>query len=117
MAFGPGLLGGEQQSHRGATNLVIAGHRDTHFAPLAEILAGDLLQLQLAGERVRSYRVVRQAVVDRTSTWPLFEPIDGPQLLTLITCYPFDALVPGGPLRYVVQAELTEVQQEPEVAD
>jgi sortase A len=24
--------------------------------------------------------------------------------LILITCYPFDALVPGGPLRYVVTA-------------
>jgi len=25
-------------------------------------------------------------------------------MLTLITCYPFDALNPGGPLRYVVRA-------------
>jgi sortase A len=25
--------------------------------------------------------------------------------LTLVTCYPFDALVPGGPLRYIVTAE------------
>ena len=25
--------------------------------------------------------------------------------LTLITCYPFDAIVAGGPLRYVVIAE------------
>jgi len=24
--------------------------------------------------------------------------------LTLITCWPFDAVVPGGPLRYVVHA-------------
>jgi hypothetical protein len=24
--------------------------------------------------------------------------------LTLITCYPFDAILPGGPLRYVVEA-------------
>jgi len=23
----------------------------------------------------------------------------------LVTCYPFDAVVPGGPLRFVVQAE------------
>jgi len=26
-------------------------------------------------------------------------------MLTLITCYPFDAVVPGGPLRYVVRAD------------
>jgi sortase A len=25
--------------------------------------------------------------------------------LTLVTCYPFDAINPGGPLRYVVVAE------------
>jgi sortase A len=27
--------------------------------------------------------------------------------LTLVTCYPFDAINPGGPLRYVVVAEAT----------
>jgi sortase (surface protein transpeptidase) len=26
-------------------------------------------------------------------------------MLTLVTCYPFDAAVPGGPMRYVVSAE------------
>jgi sortase A len=26
-------------------------------------------------------------------------------MLTLLTCYPFDALLPGGPLRYVAIAE------------
>ncbi len=25
-------------------------------------------------------------------------------VLTLVTCYPFDAVVPGGPLRFVVRA-------------
>jgi sortase A len=27
--------------------------------------------------------------------------------LTLVTCYPFDAINPGGPLRYVVVADAT----------
>ena len=27
--------------------------------------------------------------------------------LTLVTCFPFDAINPGGPLRYVVVAEAT----------
>jgi hypothetical protein len=31
------------------------------------------------------------------------EPAAEPTL-TLITCFPFDAALPGGPLRYVVQA-------------
>ena len=29
----------------------------------------------------------------------------GGERLLLVTCYPFDALVPGGPLRYVVVAD------------
>ena len=28
----------------------------------------------------------------------------GDDRLTLVTCYPFDSVVPGGPLRYVVVA-------------
>jgi sortase A len=28
--------------------------------------------------------------------------------LVLVTCYPFDAIMPGGPLRYVVTAEASE---------
>ncbi len=31
-------------------------------------------------------------------------PDDGRPILSLVTCYPFDAIVPGGPLRYVVTA-------------
>ena len=31
-------------------------------------------------------------------------PDDGRPLLSLVTCYPFDAVAPGGPLRYVVTA-------------
>jgi sortase A len=27
-------------------------------------------------------------------------------MLSLVTCYPFDALDPGGPMRYVVSARL-----------
>jgi sortase A len=33
----------------------------------------------------------------------MVEASDAP-MLTLVTCYPFDAIVPGGPLRYVVTA-------------
>ncbi len=39
-------------------------------------------------------------------TWVLRDA--GDTRLTLVTCYPFDALRPGGPLRYVVTALLAE---------
>src|SRR3989442_261302 len=54
------------------------------------------------GKRI-VYRVSDIAIVDARA---LAIPRDTERpTLTLITCYPFDALVPGGPLRYVVTAE------------
>ena len=50
----------------------------------------------------RAYRVSAVEVIDaRTAGAPARDDIDG---LVLVTCYPFDAVVPGGPLRYVVSA-------------
>jgi len=44
-------------------------------------------------------------ILHRNDTFVL---VEGEPQLTLITCYPFDAVVPGGPLRFVVWAELEE---------
>ncbi|MGH8726638.1 MAG: isochorismatase family protein [Burkholderiales bacterium] len=41
-------------------------------------------------------------IADKNDPHPL-APSDDP-MLTLVTCYPFDALTPGGPLRYIVTA-------------
>ena len=56
------------------------------------------------GEKVK-LRVHEIAVID-TSKSPLLSPptlfpADG-RMLALVTCYPFDDFIPGGPLRYVV---------------
>jgi sortase A len=49
--------------------------------------------------------VVREIqVMDRrTARLPLIG--NGPPLLALTTCYPFDAVMPGGPLRLLALAE------------
>jgi len=44
--------------------------------------------------------------VDRHDTWVARDA--GDTRLTLVTCYPFDALRPGGPQRYVVAARLDD---------
>jgi sortase A len=44
-----------------------------------------------------------QVVDSRRKRIALFA--DAPRL-TLVTCYPFDAIQPGGPLRFVVTADL-----------
>jgi sortase A len=53
---------------------------------------------------VQSFEVIDTRIVHETQIGVL-EPTTEPTL-TLITCYPFDAIAPGGPLRYVVRAQL-----------
>ena len=101
LAFGPThdpatVLPGE----RG--NSVIAGHRDTHFRFLRGLRDGDLIGVQRPHAAVVWFAVTQTAVVDSRHTRIALDS-DEPRL-TLVTCYPFDAVVPGGPLRYVVTA-------------
>ena len=51
----------------------------------------------------RDYEVVERQVIDARSA--RLAPGTDRAVLTLVTCYPFDAVVPGGPLRYLVFAE------------
>jgi sortase A len=101
MAFGPGHVTGTGRPGSGG-NSAISGHRDTHFRFLQRLTAGDHLDLTLKDGKKRSYRITGAAVHHKDETWLLHET--GDERLTLITCYPFDAIVPGGPMRYVVQA-------------
>ncbi|MBO9664401.1 class GN sortase [Dokdonella sp.] len=100
LAFGPGWA---PASARPGTHgvVMISAHRDTHFGFLRDLRQGD--RLALDGVRgSRRYRVSDLRVVDsRDGLAALPAGGDG---LVLVTCYPFDAIVPGGPLRYVVSA-------------
>lgn len=103
MAFGPGHVDGTAPPN-GDGMTVIAGHRDTHFHFLHELLPGDPLRLTDRTGRVRDYRVTTRRVVHFARA-ELALDVPG---LALVTCYPFDAIVSGGPLRYVVLAEPAE---------
>jgi len=101
LAFGPGWS--PRSAVPGTHGLVaISAHRDTRFAFLRELRKGDTVQLDTASG-TRRYRVADMRVVDSRST--RVAAADADDALLLVTCYPFDALVPGGPLRYVVRAE------------
>jgi sortase A len=69
----------------------------------AQLAPGEPLWPELPSGVVQRYAVQTRSVLDERDT-SLLE-VSGP-VLTLVTCYPFDAAVPGGPLRYVVQARL-----------
>jgi len=101
LAFGPGHLRGTAlPGQRG--NSVIGGHRDTHLAFLRELPVGaEVLVETRDGKRLR-YAVRRTKVVDRGDVWVARQ--EGPTRLTLVTCFPFDALRAGGAQRYVVSA-------------
>lgn len=102
LAFGPGLRVSSTAPGRGG-NTVISGHRDTHFSALRHIEVGDRIQLQTVRGRLIDYRVTRLRIIDQSENWVAAE--HGIDELTLITCWPFDALTPRGPERLVVSAE------------
>jgi len=97
LAFGPVLL---DASADGA-DIVISGHRDTHFRFLRELRAGDLLQWTAPGGS-RWYRVADTEIVDSRERQLVVDPAVA--RLSLVSCYPFDSPLAGGPLRYVVNA-------------
>ena len=103
LAFGPGHLEGSPPPGA-AGNIVISGHRDTHFRALKNVLLGDSIDLESANHDFKRYEVTDIQVVDKKYT-EVAEDF-GDDRLTLITCYPFDSPIYGGPLRYVVTAKL-----------
>jgi len=102
LAWGPGHLD-DSAPLGGAGNAVVSAHRDTHFRFVRRLVEGDELIVELADGARRHYRVRERYVAD-VATLKLPRTTIVPTL-TLVTCYPFDALLPGGPLRYVVVAE------------
>lgn len=105
LAFGPALVndGIEPDGHG---TLIISGHRDTHFQFVQTLSKGDELRIERPGQPHRTYRVTETQVIDSRITHLVSDP-DVDQLL-LVTCYPFEAIMPGGPLRYLVTAERLE---------
>ena len=103
LAFGPGHLSASAMPGE-IGNTVIAGHRDTHFRFLRSIETGELLSIELAGGQKHVYKVIGTDVVD-SRKGSLVLDTDAP-MLTLVTCYPFEARAPGGSLRYIVTAKM-----------
>jgi sortase A len=102
LAFGPGHVDGTALPGSPGNSVIVA-HRDTHFAFLRHLGEDEEIAVEDMRGRVTRYRVREVAVVDQSAT-RLLDPADSPQL-TLITCWPFDAVRPGSAQRYVVIAD------------
>lgn len=99
LAWGPGMEIGPN-GHR-----LIAAHRDTHFRFLEDLKLGAEVRLELASGAVENWRVVNQQIVDARRIG-LDLAASGHQM-TWVTCWPFDALQAGGPMRLLVTLDRT----------
>lgn len=101
LAFGPAHMSASAAPGTSG-NTIIAGHRDTHFRFVEHLGPGDRLALEDIDGRVTEYVVQAAEVMDsRVAGLSLHSDVP---VLTLLTCYPFDSVDPGGPLRYIVTA-------------
>ncbi|MCP3675571.1 MAG: class GN sortase [Gammaproteobacteria bacterium] len=103
LAFAPGHLTGSSLPGRGG-HTIISAHRDTHFSVLEKSAISDVLILETLDNRKHFYQISAINIIDTRSEHLILEPEKG--LLTLITCYPFDAIHAGSPFRYRVDAIL-----------
>ncbi len=105
LAFGPGYTDSSAWPGSPGTT-ILTGHRDTHFSFLKRLSQHDTIVIETSQGEQQHYEVQDTRIVDAQTALISLET--GRSQLVLVTCYPFDAIVPGGPLRYVVVAESAE---------
>ncbi len=104
LAFGPGHVEGTADPGAAGT-AVFAAHRDTHFAFLRKVVAGDAITVTGNTGATHIYRVTQMTIAPwNGAAIDLAAP--GSHLV-LATCWPFEARTPG-PLRYLVHASRVE---------
>jgi sortase A len=99
LAFGPGHLS-QSGSPGEEGHCILAGHRDTSFNFLKDLQVGDLLKLE--GREGKELFIVQASAAVRAEELYLDSERKG--VLTLITCFPFKAVMPNTPVRFVVTA-------------
>ena len=100
LAFGPGHMTHSRQPG-GPGNIVISGHRDTHFRFLKSVRHGETIQLTDNKGVIHAYRIFSAQIVNANHRKIQLDTED--EQLTLVTCYPFDAIEQSDD-RYLVLA-------------
>ncbi len=106
LAFGPGHMKGSmlpgqfEQMLIAGHQVLIAGHKDSHFSFLESVQLGDSLQLGSPSGSV-DYEITALDIFDSSKS---NVPVADHDELLMITCYPFNSLQMNGPLRLVVTA-------------
>jgi sortase A len=90
-------------------NSVIVGHRDTQFNSLKSLQKGDLIEVKTKHKR-QKFKVTMLRIAEHSQLEYLQSDInndtfdDDQSSLTLITCYPFDSVLPNPTHRYIIRA-------------
>ncbi len=105
LAFGPGWAPASAAPGMAGTTIV-SGHRDTHFSFLRDVANDDDVLLQTRDGGLAHYRIAEHFIADSRSQ--RIAPDAASDELWLVTCWPFDAVVPGGPMRFVARAVRVE---------
>jgi len=103
LAFGPGHLSNTAKPGTEG-NVVLAGHRDSHFRKLKKIKKDDLIKLESVFGS--SFYIVIEVTPAAGDDIYWTEDI-GADVLTLITCYPFN-YVGKAEDRYIIRGELID---------
>jgi len=99
LAFAPAF---HKETYLPSSNKItaISSHRDSHGEYIKNLEIGDILKLQDLDKNWHTYKIEEFLIVNVKETIT----INKKNRLLLITCYPFDALLSGTPLRYIVSA-------------
>ncbi len=103
LAFAPGYNTHSFKPGLGGTT-IISAHRDTHFRFLEDVSLDDVFEVTDRNNKTTSYMVNDIRIID--SDQQDLAVHQNQAEIKLITCYPFDAPIAGGPLRYIVTAKL-----------
>ncbi len=103
LAFSAGAVAPFNQVN-GDQPFVVAGHRDSHFSFLKEVVMSDVISLTDKYGRIQLYQVENIEIVD-ASIGELPLKADEKNLV-FITCYPFVAIAANSNERYIITAKL-----------
>ena len=101
LAFGPAFHKESEPPGRGGTT-VLSSHRDSHGVYIKKLKIGDIIKLQDRFQEWHTYTIDDFVILNvKTDT---ISTTNAKEALLIITCYPFNALTSGTPIRYVVSA-------------
>ena len=99
LAFGPSF---HTETYLPNSNKItaISSHRDSHGDYIKNLEIGDILKLQDLNDNWYTFEIEEFLIVNVNEG----VSVNQENRLLLITCYPFDAILSGTPLRYIVSA-------------